>query len=67
MKKTATIQNLLEGFSEEDIAKAGTTGQVQLTKFEEGKYNLYAYFNTVQEAEIAKDEWESESENDSGT
>lgn len=60
MKRTATIRNLLEGLSPEDIAVVGTTGQVQLTKSEEGKYDAYEFFNTVAEAEAEKNKWERE-------
>lgn len=58
MSKTATIIDLKEDMSEEDIAVAGTEGQVMLVKSETDQSDQQAFFNTVPEANTAKIEWE---------
>lgn len=57
MTKTAKIIDLKQDMSEEDLILAGTDDQVMLIKSETGQPDTEAFFNTVEEAEVAKGEW----------
>ena len=59
MTKTAKIIDLKQDMSEEDLIVAGTEGQVMLIKSETGQLDTEAFFNTVEEADAAKGEWEN--------
>lgn len=62
MTKSATIVNLLENLTEEQVALIGTFQQVQLTKLETNTPPVYEFYNTVEEAETEKTRWLSEGE-----
>jgi len=59
MTKTAEIIDLKLDMSEEDLILAGTDDQVMLIKSETGQPDTEAFFNTVEEADVAKGEWEN--------
>ena len=59
MSKTAKIINLLEGLTAEEIAAGpGTSDQVQVIFEEDGKEVEQKFVDTVEEAELLKNEWE---------
>jgi len=59
MSKTAKIINYLEGLTAEEIAAGpGASDQVQVIFEEDGKEVEQKFVNTVEEAELLKNEWE---------
>ena len=59
MSKTAKITNFLEGLTAEEIAAGpGTSDQVQVIFEEDGKEVEQKFVDTVEEAELLKNEWE---------
>ena len=59
MSKTAKIINLIEGLTAEEIAAGpGTSDQVQVIFEEDGKEVEQKFGDTVEEAELLKNEWE---------
>jgi hypothetical protein len=59
MSKTAKIINLIEGLTAEEIAAGpGTSDQVQVIFEEDGKEVEQKFVDTVEEAELLKNEWE---------
>ena len=66
MTKTSIIKDLLEDVPEEDKASVGTEGQIRLTKTTKQLVNEVPvtqidteYFDTLLEAQTAKNEWDS--------
>lgn len=58
MTKTASIINLKEGMTSEELEAVGSDGQILLVKSENGSSDDYECFNSVEEATVAKQEWE---------
>ena len=59
MAKISVIINHLEGLTEEQITLVGTDGQVQLTKSETEREDIYEFYNTVELASAEKALWDS--------
>ena len=59
MSKTAEIINLIEGLTTEEIAAGpGASDQVLIIFKEDGKEVEQKFVDTVEEAELLKNEWE---------
>ena len=59
MSKTTKIVNFLEGLTAEEIeAGPGASGQVQIIFKEDDKEVEQKFVDTVEEAELLKNEWE---------
>ncbi len=59
MSKTAEIINYLEGLTAEEIAAGpGASGQVQVIFKEDDREVEQKFVDTVEEAELLKNEWE---------
>ena len=59
MSKTKKIVNFLEGLTAEEIeAGPGAWGQVQVIFKEDDREVEQKFVDTVEEAELLKDEWE---------
>ena len=59
MSKTAEIINLIEGLTAEEIAAGpGAWGQVQVIFKEDDKEVEQKFVDTMEQAELLKNEWE---------